>query len=60
MLKSQIELWNDIGGVCGSGFLSAITNQAGGNVNGAASRFFGKQQALVALGAGALAAFTLL
>ncbi|KAL7008649.1 hypothetical protein EMMF5_001911 [Cystobasidiomycetes sp. EMM_F5] len=55
MLKDQITLWNSVGGVCGSGFLSTITNQAGGAVNAAGKIAVGGKQAVVALGAAVLA-----
>ena len=44
-------MWSDIGNVCGSGFLSSITAQAGGNIASGA----GKNAAvsMVAVGAGA-------
>lgn len=39
LLGGQAGLWTDIGNVCGSGFLSAITQQAGSNIaSGAAPK----------------------
>ena len=38
ILGGQVDLWNDIGGVCGSGFLSAITAESGSTVLSGAGR----------------------
>ncbi|KAK9897584.1 hypothetical protein P389DRAFT_58673 [Cystobasidium minutum MCA 4210] len=40
ILGAQASLWNDIGKVCGSGFLSSITAQSGNNISGASKSVF--------------------